>query len=197
MASEAKRRRLAFRKRDNCFTELSNAWDLGLAGRLVQAPEGWIYSMVPCLALDAADQERTGFGYHYSLFQAGYSRNLLFASGHQVGRVFGALIDRTRGPLDLHAVKTVFGRRQRPRRHKGQPRTPVVEVSLETREYGLTILRIRFRRLMRKRSTRKARALSASRPWRTMRAMLGEATAAPSPVTAQNKRHRGMSDNDV
>lgn len=59
----------------------------------------------------------------------------------------GALIDRVRGPLDLRTVKTVFGRRQRPRRHKGQPRTPVVEVSLATLEYDLAILRIRFRRL--------------------------------------------------
>ena len=52
-------------------------------------------------------------------------------------RVFGALIDRVRGPLDLRTVKTLFGRRQRPRRHKGQPRAPVVEVSLETPEPGL------------------------------------------------------------
>ena len=50
VAREAERRRLAFRKQDNCFTELSNARDLGLVadalsspessvGRLVQAPE--------------------------------------------------------------------------------------------------------------------------------------------------------------
>ena len=170
VAREAERRRLAFRKRDNCFTELSNARDLGLvaetlnspessAGRLVQAPERWIYSTVLCFALDVADQERTGFGYHYSLFQAEYSRNLLFTSGRKMDRVFGALIDRVRGPLDLRTVKTVFGRRQRPRRHKRQPRAPVVEVSLETIEYDLTILRIRFGRLTLKIYTKGERVL--------------------------------------
>ena len=74
-------------------------------------------------------------------------------------RVFGALIDRVRGPLDLRTVKTLFGRRQRPRRHKGQPRAPVVEVSLETPEYDLTILRIRFRRLTLKIYTKGERVL--------------------------------------
>ena len=69
VAKEAERRRLAFRKQDNCSTELSNARDLGLVaetlsspessvGRLVQAPERWIYSAVLCFALDVADQER-------------------------------------------------------------------------------------------------------------------------------------------
>ena len=170
VAKEAERRRLAFRKQDNCFTELSNARDLGLVaetlsspessvGRLVQAPERWIYSAVLCFALDIADQERTGFRYHYSLFQAEYSRNLLFTSGQRMDRVFSTLIDRVRGPLDLRTVKTLFGRRQRPRRHKGQPRAPVVEVSLETPEYDLTILRIRFRRLTLKIYTKGERVL--------------------------------------
>jgi hypothetical protein len=170
VAKEAERRRLAFRKQDNCFTELSNARDLGLVaetlsspessvGRLVQAPERWIYSAVLCFALDVADQERTGFRYHYSLFQAEYSRNLLFTSGQRMDRVFSTLIDRVRGPLDLRTVKTLFGRRQRPRRHKGQPRAPVVEVSLETPEYDLTILRIRFRRLTLKIYTKGERVL--------------------------------------
>ena len=103
------------------FTELTNARDLGLVadalsspessvGRLVQAPERWIYSAVLCFALDIADQERTGSRYHCSLFQAEYSRNLLFTGGQQMDRIFGALIDRVRG---LRTVKTVFGRRQR------------------------------------------------------------------------------------
>jgi hypothetical protein len=170
VAREAARRGLAFRKEDNCFTELSNARDLGhvaetlsspesSVGRLVQAPERWIYSAVLCFAMDIPDQERTGFRYHYSLFQAEYSRNLLFASGQQMDRVFAALIDRVRGPLDLRTVKRVFGRRQRPRRQKGQPRAPVVEVSLETPEYDLTILRIRFRRLTLKIYTKGERVL--------------------------------------
>lgn len=157
VAKEAERRGVAFKKEENCFTELSNARDLGLVadtlssptssiGRLVQAPERWIYSAVLCFAMDIADQERTGFRYHYSLFQAEYSRNLLFRSGRQMDQLFDGLIDRVRGPLDLRTVKKLFGRRQRPRNQKGQPRAPVVEVSLETPEYDLTILRIRFGR---------------------------------------------------
>ena len=170
VAREAERRQLAFTKQDNCFTELSNARDLGLVadalsspessvGRLVRAPERWIHSAVLCFALDVADQERTGFRYHYSLFQAEYSRNLLFTSGRRMDRVFSALIDRVRGPLDLRTVKTLFGRRQRPRRHKGQPRAPVVEVSLETPQFDLTILRIRFGRLTLKIYTKGERVL--------------------------------------
>ena len=85
--------------------------------------------------------------------------NLLFTSGQQMDRIFGALIDWVRGPLDLRTVKTVFGRRQRSRRHKGQPRAPVVEVSFETPEYDLTILRIRFRRLTLKIYTKGERVL--------------------------------------
>ena len=159
VAREAERRKLAFMKQDNCFTELSNARDLGLVadalsspessvGRLVQAPERWIHSAVLCFALEIADQERTALRYNYSLFQAEYSRNLLFTSGRRMDRIFGALIDRVRGPLDLRTVKTLFGRRQRPRRHKGQPRAPVVEVSLETPEYDLTILCFCFVRVL-------------------------------------------------
>jgi hypothetical protein len=109
--------------------------------------------------MEIADQERTGFRYHYSVFQAEYSRNLLFASGHQMDQVFSGLIDRIRGPLDLRTVKTLFGQRQRPRRQKGQPRPPVAEVALERPEYDLTILRIHFGRRTLKIYTKGARVL--------------------------------------
>jgi hypothetical protein len=157
VAKEARRQGIEFTKEDNCFTELSNARDLGLVadtlsssvssvGRLVGVSERWIYSAVLCFALDLADQERTDFRYQYSFFQAEYSRNLLFTSGTEMDQVFSGLIDRIRGPLDLGAIKTLFGARQRPRLQKGQPSAPVVEVSLEKPTYDLTILRIRFGR---------------------------------------------------
>lgn len=55
VAKQAERSGVAFKKEDNCFTELSDARGLGLVadalscsessiGRLVQAPERWIYS---------------------------------------------------------------------------------------------------------------------------------------------------------
>lgn len=158
VARQARQQGVSFGKEDNCFTELSNARDLGRiaealsssdassVGRLVQAPERWIYSAVLCFAMDLADQERTRFRYQYSLFQAEYSRNLLFTSGKQMEEVFSGLVDRIRGPLDIRTVKTLFGRRTRPRKQKGQPSHPAAEVSLETPEYDLTILRIRFGR---------------------------------------------------
>jgi hypothetical protein len=169
VARQAQYQGVAFTKQDNCFTEISNARDLGQIaetlssqssiGRLVQAPERWIYSAVLCFAMDIADQKRTRFRYQYSLYQAEYSRNLLFTSGKRMDQVFSALIDRVRAPLDVRTVKTLFGRRTRPRRQKGQPQAPALEVSLETPEYDLTILRIRFARLALKIYTKGERVL--------------------------------------
>jgi hypothetical protein len=170
VARRALRQGLAFTKEDNCFTEFSHARDLGRIadtlsssknsiGRLVQAPERWIYSAVLCFAMDTAEQDRTGFRYRYSLYQAEYSRNLLFTSGRQMDQVFSALVDRVRGPLDVRTVKTLFGRRARPKRHKGQPQPPALEVSLETPAYDLTILRIRLGRLALKIYTKGERVL--------------------------------------
>jgi hypothetical protein len=170
VALEAARRGVAFTKEDNCFTELSDARGLGLVadalsssedsiGRLIQVSERWIYSAVLCFAMDIADQERTDFHYSYSIFQAEYSRNLLFGSGHVMGQVFHGLVDRVRGPLDIRTVKTLFGRRQRPKRQKGQPREPAEEVVLEKPAYDLTILRIHFGRVTLKIYTKGERVL--------------------------------------
>ncbi|MBM3471635.1 MAG: hypothetical protein FJX73_12730 [Armatimonadetes bacterium] len=170
VALEAARRGVAFTKEDNCFTELSDARGLGLVadtlsssessvGRLVQVSERWIYSAVLCFAMDIADQERTGFRYSYSVFQAEYSRNLLFRDGRQMDQVFSGLIDRIRGPLDIRTVKTLFGRRQRPQRQKGQPRAPAEEIALEKPTYDLTILRIHFGRVTLKIYTKGGRVL--------------------------------------
>ncbi|MGH3924447.1 MAG: hypothetical protein ACRDTT_16565, partial [Pseudonocardiaceae bacterium] len=53
-----------------------------------------------CFGLDLADQQRSGFRCSYSVYQAEYSRNLLFSSGAQIQRVFQRLADRTRSRLD-------------------------------------------------------------------------------------------------
>jgi hypothetical protein len=170
VAIEAAQEGFEFTKEDNCFTEISNARGLGLVadtlsscessvGRVVQVSERWIYSAVLCFAMDIADQERTGFRYSYSVFQAEYSRNLLFRDGRQMDQVFSGLIDRIRGPLDIRKVKTLFGRRQRPRRQKGQPRAPAEEIALEKPAYDLTILRIHFGRVTLKIYTKGERVL--------------------------------------
>jgi DNA-binding transcriptional ArsR family regulator len=169
VAAEAVRRGIAFCKEDNCFTELSNAAGLGQiaetlssessVGRLLQVCERWIYSAVLCFAVDIADQERTDFQYSYSIYQAEYSRNLLFRHGAEMDQLFQRLIDRVRGRLQLKTVCTLFGRRQRPRRRKGALHEPTVEVVLERPEYDLIIIRVHFDRLTLKIYTKGERVL--------------------------------------
>jgi hypothetical protein len=93
------------------------------AGRLRQLCERWIYSVCLCFALDLEEQDKSRFQYQYSVFQMEYRRNLLFRSGRQMEEIFQALIDRTRAPLDLDRMKTIFGDKSRPHRdtRKGIP----------------------------------------------------------------------------
>ena len=57
-------------------------------GRLGQVCDRWIYSACLCFGLDLAEQDRSGFRYAYSVYQAGYSRDLIFRDGRQLDRVF-------------------------------------------------------------------------------------------------------------
>src|SRR5690349_11295017 len=77
-----------------------------------------------CFGLDLADQQRTCFRYAYSVYQAEYSRNLLFAYGGQMDRVFNAMLDRTRSRLDIPALRTLFGARRRPGKYGTGPFAP-------------------------------------------------------------------------
>ena len=74
-----------------------------------QVCERWIYTTCLCFALDFEEQKRSGFRYQYSTYQIEYSRNLVFAVGGHMEQVFQALIDRSRAPLDLRTIKTIFG----------------------------------------------------------------------------------------
>jgi hypothetical protein len=58
-------------------------------GRLGQVCDRWICSACLCLGLDSAGQARSGFAYSYSIYQAEYSRNLLFRSGGPMEDLFG------------------------------------------------------------------------------------------------------------
>ena len=49
-----------------------------------------------CFALDSDEQARSGFRYGLPVYQAEYSRNLLFTSSAQMEDVFNRVIDRTR-----------------------------------------------------------------------------------------------------
>src|SRR4051812_5673622 len=112
-----------------------------------------------CFALDRKEQKRSTFRYQYSVFQIEYSRNLLFQSGRQMDQIFQALIDRTRGPLDLDRIKTIFGDKKRPhydRRKRNPTRWGVV---IETPAYDLTVFKVHYGKMTLKIYTKGERVL--------------------------------------
>jgi hypothetical protein len=141
-----------FVKEGNCFTEVADPQGLARVadalsqpaaiGRLGQACERWIYSACLCFGLDTSEQQASGFRYGYSVYQAEYSRNLLFASGRQMEDLFDRVLDRTRSRLDLPAVRAIFGLKARPHRRASGP--PAQEIVIEKPRYGLAWFRISF-----------------------------------------------------
>jgi hypothetical protein len=151
VACQARKAGIVFTKEGNCFTTISDA--AGLAkiadtlsepraiGRLSQVCERWIYSCV-CFALDFDEQKRSGFRYQYSNYQIEYSRNLVFQVGGHMDQVFQALIDRSRAPLDLKTIRTIFGYRHRPIYRRRTKRSAECEVAVERPTYDLTIFKL-------------------------------------------------------
>ena len=111
-------------------------------GRLGQACDRWIYTACLCFGLDLADQQASGFRYAYSVYQAEYSRNLIFASGARMDRVFGTIADRTRSRLDVPALRTLFGMKQRPA-GTTEPSLKLAVV-IERPAYDLTLFKVHF-----------------------------------------------------
>jgi len=154
VACQAQKAGIAFTKQDNCFTTVTNAADLAkvadtlsqkrTAGRLLQLCQRWIYTTCLCFALDLKEQTRSAFHYQYSVFQLEYSRNLLFQSGRQMDQIFQALIDRTRGPLDLDRVKTIFGDKKRPHYDKRKRNPARWGVVVEKPAYDVTIFKVHY-----------------------------------------------------
>jgi len=161
VAAQARKKNISFTKEGNCFTNISDA--AGLAriadtmraqcseGRLVQVCERWIYSACLCFALDMVEQQDSGFHYSYSVYQVEFSRNLLFKSGRIMDQVFHNVIDRTRGPLDIKTVKTIFGYKHRPFKCRGKSfkcgrksKPPRFEVVVEKPVYNLTVFKVHF-----------------------------------------------------
>ena len=153
VARQAKKEGVEFTKEDNCFTEVPDTAQLAeiadtlysaeTIGRLIHMCERWIYSACLCFGLSLEDQERTGFHYDYSIYQAEYSRNLVFARGSVMEEIFQGIVDRTRSRLDVKRLKTIFGAKKRPYRHKGQ-KSPRLEVVVERPTYDLTVFKIHF-----------------------------------------------------
>lgn len=157
VARQATKMGIDFVKEDNCFTQISDA--AGLAriadtmraessvGRMVQVCRRWIYSACLCFALTRDEQIKSDFGYFFSVYQAEYSRNLIFTRGRTMDQLFDSIIDRTRAALNLKTIKTIFGYKKRPF-YKGRPgKRPRIEVVVERPVYDLTIFKIHFGKL--------------------------------------------------
>jgi hypothetical protein len=112
-------------------------------GRLGQVCNRWIYTACLCSGLDTAEQHISGFRYDYSVYQAEYSRNLLFASGARMEDLFDRVCDRTRSRLDIPALRTLFGLYSRPHRNRAAG-PPAQDIVIGKPRYGLTWFRIRF-----------------------------------------------------
>jgi hypothetical protein len=144
---------IAFAKEGNCFTQVADPAGLAqvadtlshpaAVGRLGQVCDRWIYTACLCFGLDRAEQEQSGFGYSYSIYQVEYSRNLLFASGRGMDTTFDAIIDRTRSRLTVPTLRTLFGTKQRPRTNRADL-SPRLAAVIETPQYGLTIFKVHF-----------------------------------------------------
>jgi hypothetical protein len=167
VACRARQEKIEFSKQGNCFIHTPDAAGLSrvadtlseprTAGRLREVCERWIYTTCLLFALDLEEQKRSAFEYQYSIYQIEYSRNFLFQSGAAMEQIFQSLIDRTRAPLGLDRVKTIFGNRKRPCRRK--LRDGRYEVVVETPAYDLTVFKVHYGKLTLKIYTKGERVL--------------------------------------
>ena len=154
VACQAQTAGINFAKEGNCFTRIDEPERLaqvadtlsqpGTIGRLGQVIDRWIYTACLCFGLDLTDQQRSGFGYAYSIYQVEYSRNLIFASGAQMERAFDTVVDRTRVRLDVPRLRTLFGVGHRPRRVAGADLSPRQAVVIERPQWNLTLFKVHF-----------------------------------------------------
>jgi len=79
------------------------------------------------------------------VFQLELSRNLLFLARTMMGEVYQKLIERTRVPLALKQVKTIFGFPHRPHQtaKRGRERTEVFN-AVQAQSYDLTVFKIKW-----------------------------------------------------
>jgi hypothetical protein len=132
VAATARAAGIGFIKEGSCFTGIADPRGLArvadtlsqpaVIGRLGQVCDRWIYTAWLCFGLDLAGQARSGFAYSYSIYQAEYSRNLLFASGAVMEDLFDRILDRTRSRLDIPTLRVLFGLKHRP--HSNRPAGP-------------------------------------------------------------------------
>jgi hypothetical protein len=167
VARQAEAAGIAFSKVGNCFTGIADPAGLAriadalsqdaAVGRLGQVCQRWIYTACLCFGLDLDEQQKSGFGYGFAVYQLEYSRNLIFADGHRMQQLFDAVVDRTRSRLDVPKIRTVFGAAQRPRRTRRNSST--IEAVIETPRFDLTVFKLNFGRLTGKAYTKGERVL--------------------------------------
>jgi hypothetical protein len=131
VARRAQAAGISFTKEGNCFTSVEDPARLarcaGLMsqpaaiGRLRQVCERCICSSVLCFALSTEEEAQAGCRYDYSVYQAEYSRNLLFSDGAVMDEVFNRVCERTRARLDVPRLKTLFGAKHRPHANRKKP----------------------------------------------------------------------------
>jgi len=131
----------------------------GTIGRLSQVIDRWIYTACLCFALDIDEQQRSGFAYDYSIYQAEYSRNLVFASGAVMDRLFNTVVDRTRSRLDVPTLRTLFGAKSRPHHTSGYQLSPRHAVVIDKPRWDLTTFKVHFGLLTLKAYTKGERVL--------------------------------------
>lgn len=152
---QARRKRLAVVKDGNCFIEGSDFVAISrlatefnrveTIARLRELCERWIYSTCLCFALPTEERRHSGFSYQYSVFQLELSRNLLFWRGSTMEEVYQKLIERTRVPLALKQVKTIFGFSHRPHQLAKRGRQPTeVFKAVQAKSYDLTVFKIKW-----------------------------------------------------
>ena len=145
---------ISFTKQDNCFTGIDNAHSLlhvadslcslNAIGCLEQVCERWIYSTCLCFALSTDEQQLSRFCYNYSVYQAEYSRNLLFQRGKWMDQIFESVIDRTRSLLDIRKVRTIFGNRKRRLQSSNKAKQGRYEVTVEKPTYNMTVFKVHY-----------------------------------------------------
>src|SRR4051812_44527436 len=154
VATQARAGGVRYVKEGNCFTRIADPAALAqiadtlsqpaTIGRLTQVCDRWIYTACLCFGLDIDEQQRSRFSYGYSVYQAEYSRNLLFTVGAQMDRVFDRVVDRTRSRLDVPILRTLFGAKQRPGRNGTPDLSLRLAAVIETPRYDLTLFKLHF-----------------------------------------------------
>ena len=180
MDRQARKAGILFTREGNCFTHISDVagfariaetlTDESAIGRIAAVCRRWIYSTCVNCALDAAERQRSGFRYEYSVYQFEYNRDLIFQQGSEMVQVLESLVDRNRVRMDIPMLKTILGRKNRPYVKK-QKRLKDWQVTVERPSYDLTIFKVHCGKLALKIYSKGERVLRAEAMARNVEAL--------------------------